>query len=583
MPDAVHLMPAFAQSVGLVAIGLSLLIVAVTFGYRVFQGRHSTTMVSRMCELEKREQLYRILAVQASDGLVLVRDERITFTFARLSNLVDVVGDSMLGQPFIELIHPDHRISAREDLMRLMDGDNASYRFETILVNPVGKAVRVEIGGASKEFGGVRTHFLILRDISERVQKGPKHACSDARRHTSNRLMQAYQIEARDSANWIEQPHNGWADFTVSACGEMHMPISAVLGLTELLTADVFGPLSCSQREALQTVSENVRQLRDQVDAVSHLSSLESGHLQPIPSDVDFLEFCEACMRCLSLSSSRKGVNLVFEAREPPRRGVVDERILRHILVNLLGNAVKFTPSGGSVALVVSQQGGDDAIDFTVSATGGGISRERLEAIFEPFEADGCGKGRGVGLGLAMARRLATMLGGTLTARSTPGQGSSFTLRIPCPPVPAEPAPAAPANESLLGLRILVAEDEPVSARMLELQLWHAGAAVTLVSNGREAVSRARARRPDVVLMDVHMPVMGGIEATAALKGDPLTAGIPVICLTVLAMDEDRDRCLAAGADDFLIKPVEMRALISKLRRQPAGSKKPEDLVGRRE
>lgn len=565
------------------AIAFPLALAVVILRYRAIRARLERTVVGQVRDIEERERLYRTVVTRASDGIVLIRDERITFANARAVELVGVAADRIVGQPFIQFVHPDHRAAARENYARRMGGDEAPYRYETALVNAEGNPVPIEASGTAMMIGGIRTNLVLIRDISSRLQ-AESHQREAARRlEVVNRRLEESTAQARELARRAEEADRSKAEFLANVSCELRTPLSSVLGMTELLLSEAFGSVNWSQREALQSVDESGRHLLDLIGDILDMARLETGQLEPKPVDVDLHDLCAVCMRFIAMPASRKGVNTVVEWRGAPARVSVDSRMLRHILVNLLGNAVKFTPAGGSVALVVSQQPGDPMIDFTVSDTGIGISRERLEAIFEPFESAGRGTGRGVGLGLTMARRLATVLGGTLTARSTPGLGSTFTLRIACSPVSSEPAPAAPATESLLGMRILVAEDEPVSARMLELQLRHAGASVTLVSNGREAVSRARARRPDVVLMDVHMPVMGGIEATSALKGDPLTAGIPVICLTVLAMDEDRDRCLAAGADDFLIKPVEMRALISKLRRQPAGSKKPEDLVGRRE
>lgn len=569
--------------VAVLGIGIPAVLAVVVLRFRAIRAQLERTVVEQVRDIEERERLYRTVVTRASDGIVLIRDECIAFANARAVELVGVAVDRVLGQPFIQFVHPDHRAAVRENYARRMGGDEAPYRYVTALVNSEGNPVPIEASGTAMMIGGVRTNLVLIRDISARLQ-AESHQREAARRlEAVNRRLEKSTAQARELASRAEESDRSKAEFLANVSCELRTPLSSVLGMTELLLSEAFGPVNWSQREALQSVDESGRHLLDLIGDILDMARLESGHLEPKPADVDLHDLCAVCMRFIALPASRKGVNTLVEWRGAPARVSVDSRMLRHILVNLLGNAVKFTPSGGSVALVVSQQAGDNAIDFAVSDTGIGISRERLEAIFEPFESGGRGAGRGVGLGLTMARRLATVLGGTLMARSTPGLGSSFTLRIPCPPVPADPAPAVPANESLLGMRILVAEDEPVSARMLELQLRHAGAAVTLASNGREAVSRARARRPDVVLMDVHMPVMGGIEATAALKGDPLTAGVPVICLTVLAMDEDRDRCLAAGADDFLIKPVEMRALIAKLRRLPAGSKKPEDLVGRRE
>jgi CheY-like chemotaxis protein len=264
----------------------------------------------------------------------------------------------------------------------------------------------------------------------------------------------------------------------------------------------------------------------------------------------------------------------------------VDPVRLKQILVNLLSNAVKFTPVGGRIGLEVMGDAANEVVQFTVWDTGIGIAPEQQPRLFEPFVQIDSGLDRhygGTGLGLTLVRKFAELHGGGVAVDSSPGVGSHFTVTLPWrSPVAAEgkPANAAPgAGEQLLAQviaslgrkpLILLAEDNHTSIEIVLNYLEPLGCELLVVLRGDDAVRMTIERQPDVVLMDIQMPHMDGIAAMRQIRAHPAPkiARTPIVALTALAMRGDRERCLAAGADDYLSKPFTMRALAEAIQRQ---------------
>jgi len=250
-----------------------------------------------------------------------------------------------------------------------------------------------------------------------------------------------------------------------------------------------------------------------------------------------------------------------------------DERRLTQVLVNLLNNALKFTPAGGSVGLDVAGDVDLECIQFSVWDTGIGITRENLSRLFEPFtQIDGrlSREYEGVGLGLTLVHRLVDLHGGSVSLVSAPGQGSRFTVSLPWSEVENRtPAavevlmsmPIAKAKHPL----VLIADDHETTLTLYADLLAMRGYQVATARSGDESIAQVRATRPDIVVMDIQMPGMDGFTAIRNIRGDPEIGGIPIIALTALAMPGDRERCLAAGATIYLAKPVSLRILLTTI------------------
>jgi CheY-like chemotaxis protein/anti-sigma regulatory factor (Ser/Thr protein kinase) len=257
--------------------------------------------------------------------------------------------------------------------------------------------------------------------------------------------------------------------------------------------------------------------------------------------------------------------------------------------VNLLSNAVKFTPDAGSVTLAVEIDDDRGAIAFSIQDTGIGIPVDRQSKLFRPFVQIDSRLSReyaGTGLGLALVKQLTDLHGGSVSLRSAPGEGSTFSVslqvrRVTPSRIPFA-VPTAPHRRARIDGRpsLLVAEDHETNLAVLRAYFGSQDCRVTYARDGLEAIERAFADPPHLILMDVQMPRMDGLEAIQRLRADPRTARIPVVCVTALAMTDDRERCLRAGADDYLCKPIDFRTLTATINRllsaaNPNGANRP--------
>jgi signal transduction histidine kinase/ActR/RegA family two-component response regulator len=380
-------------------------------------------------------------------------------------------------------------------------------------------------------------------------------------------------VASRDAA---EAGVRARSEFLATISHEVRTPMNAVIGMTTLLLDT---PLSVEQRTFTDTIRASGESLLTLLNDVLDYSKIDAGHLEL--ESVTFEPSAEA-RRVVELmrgaASARNNHIELTVGEKVPRCVRGDPGRLRQVLLNLASNAVKFT-SGGlvSVRLSASVEDGRTWLRCDVVDTGIGIAPDALARIFRPFtQADASTTRRfgGTGLGLAISSRLAALLGGSLDVTSRPGEGSTFTLRVPV--VPTRPATLAPVRHSLgpvsdadaCSLRVLVAEDNPVNQRVITLMLSRMGHRVDVVGDGVEAVEAFVRAAYDLALMDVQMPEMDGLAATRRIRTleDPARR-MPIVALTANAFADDRARCLDAGMDDFLAKPVRREELSALLKR----------------
>lgn len=361
------------------------------------------------------------------------------------------------------------------------------------------------------------------------------------------------------------------AEFLAMMSHEMRTPLHAVIGATSLL---LDAPLAPEQRGHAETARQAAQALLDLIDDLLEFSRLEAGRLDLERVDFDLHALARETVALTAGRATAKGLELVCEvADELPARVSGDPGRLRQVLLSLLSNAIEFTERGtvrASLALAGRCEQGL-LLRLSVTDTGPGIPSERLPNLFEPFARgeNRDGDRGGAGLGLAMSRRLVELMGGTIEAASTPGSGSVFTCCVPLgDAAAAEPATGAPPERPRRGLEVLVVEDNRVNQRVSAALLARFGCVVELACDGREALDKLERHRYDLVFMDCAMPVMSGYEATREIRrreaGGPR---VPIVALTAHALRGDRERCLAAGMDDYLAKPVDAAALERMLAR----------------
>jgi PAS domain S-box-containing protein len=365
-------------------------------------------------------------------------------------------------------------------------------------------------------------------------------------------------------------------EFLASMSHELRTPLNAILGRAEALDEAIYGPVTERQRVALKTIDESGRHLLALITDILDLSKVTAGKLSLEIEETSVAIMCQACLRMIAQTAIGKQIKVSAQLDYAVDMIRADVRRLKQILVNLLSNAVKFTPNGGEIGLEVVGDPVRQRATFTVWDTGIGIASEDLPKLFQPFVQIDSSLNRqyaGTGLGLALVQRLAEAHGGSVALESTPGAGSRFSVTLPWEPgVPEIPmSVSAPSIErprdSQVVRRtdeplILIADDNELNSSILRDYLEVSGYQVDVAQDGGEALAQARERRPALILMDIQMPGIDGMEAIRRMRADPSLRDIPIIALTALAMPGDREQCLEAGADAYLAKPVGLRELL---------------------
>ncbi len=388
-------------------------------------------------------------------------------------------------------------------------------------------------------------------------------------------------LELSDAKLAAEEASRTKGQFLANMSHELRTPFQGVLGMLQLLRNT---QLSERQEELVHTAQDSASHLLGILNEILDLSALQSGKVSVHPAPVDLRQLCREVESLMRVQAEARGLQLVVLVDAGVPAWVdADAKRIKQVLFNLVNNAIKFTPAG-EVRLRVGAsplEEGRHLVWFEVEDTGIGMDKATLARLFRRFETGDASLSRpmgGAGLGLEISRSLARLMGGDLRVASEPGKGSTFVLELPLDVAPAQlelplaEAPPAPRRR----LRVLVADDHPVNRRYLGLVLESLEHQAVFCTNGQEALALARREPLDVVLMDIHMPVLDGLAATRALRAEGgRLAALPVIALSADVLAGSRERALDAGCDMFLIKPVQIealaRALEQVLRDEPVG------------
>jgi PAS domain S-box-containing protein len=513
--------------------------------------------------LRRSEEYFRTLIQASSDVILAIKpDGVITFS----SDSVLIFGrpqEGYVGTTGMEFVHPDDYETVRRGLAEAMEKGSAQYELR---IRDENREWRICESRSVRALDPDRAPVIVAstRDI------------------TARKRLEGELLAARDAALEAARLKS---EFMANISHEIRTPLNAIVGFTGLLLDT---PLSADQGEMLESVRASSDALLSLINDVLDFSKLSAGKLEFENIDFDPREMVAAALDMFSSVASLKGIELAaFIAPDVPGALNGDPRRLRQVLYNLVGNAVKFTERG-RVCLNLHLEREHDAgvtLAFDVQDTGIGIPPQAQARLFQPFtqaDASMTRKYGGTGLGLAIAANLVSRMGGSLGVASEPGAGSTFhftvNLKKGAPPAPGEPpaqTPQQPTAASPRKRRILVAEDNIINQKVALRQLAKLGYPADAVANGYEALQALDKVPYDLILMDCQMPEMDGYQATAEIRqAERAQAGrhVLIIAMTANAMEGDREKCLAAGMDDYLAKPVTMDKLTEALTRAAAQS-----------
>jgi PAS domain S-box-containing protein len=531
-------------------------------------------------EAQKREGLFIDNILNNADSLIIAFDVqgKVLRINRRIEEFSGYRQEEVVGRPFWDFFLPEqerprvmkvfeqltsgHLVSRFENAWRTRDGRERLFEWSNALV----------LG----DQGQIEYIISLGYDIQERkaAENEVRRLNAELESRVANRTqrLELTNLELAQARDAAEAANQAKSIFLSNMSHELRTPLNAVLGFSELMARDP--TVSPGQREHLEVINRSGQHLLAMINDVLDLSKIEAGRIELKVETLDVHRLLEDLATMFRIRTQNKDLGFLLEpAPDLPRYLAMDGGKLRQILINLLGNAIKFTKTGGIALRARAEFEGEYGwLHFEVQDSGSGISTEHLLHIFEPFTQLEENEQPGSGLGLAISRRLVQLMGGDIQAKSSLGEGSTFSFRVRAQIAEAPASNELTAFEEVdrlepgqTNIRVLVVDDKSENRELLSQLLASVGFEVREAANGETALEVFQAWRPDLVWMDMRMPVMDGYEATRRLRRLPGGKDVKILAVTASAFEEQRSRIFAAGCDDLIHKPYRPEQIFSAM------------------
>jgi len=510
--------------------------------------------------LRESKENYEFLVKNTNDIIWVFDLKTMVYTFCSnaIERLLGYTVEEAAGRKVEDVIAPEHRKALMKGFGKIVAGKNPSERIvmEVEHIAKDGRRVWMEISAVLKRdnLGNPVAFNGVTRDISERKKA---------------------EVELKEAKRAADAANQAKSIFLANMSHEIRTPMNAILGFAQLMQRD--NNLSPTSHKHLNIINRSGEHLLALINNILEMSKIEAGRTTLVLKTLDLHSLLHDIETMFRIRTDAKKLRFLLEKiGEIPRWVISDEGKLRQVLINLLGNAVKFTDEGNITLRICSKAEKADSVilQFEVEDTGPGMSDEETGRLFQPFEQSQAGlKSGGTGLGLALSRGLVQIMGGSISVKSMPGKGTSFHFEIPVHEGKEEQIQSE-IKRRVLGLkpdqgeiRVLIADDREANRQFLSQLLGPVGFKIQEAVNGEEAVRMVREWKPQVVLMDISMPVMDGYEATRIIKAAPELKNTAVIAVTASAFEEDRRKIFASGVDAYLSKPFKDAELFENIAR----------------